>query len=61
MGTYSKYFQDNIYETDISSVAQRSTNEVLWDKFYIYSEPVINFCISKNFNVSISKIIANLS
>ena len=47
MGRYSKYFQDNIYETDISSVAQRSTNEVLWDKFYIYSEPVINFCIQK--------------
>ena len=61
MGTYSKHFQDNIYETDISSVAQRSTNEVLWDKFYIYSEPVINFGISKNFNVSISKIIANFS
>ena len=24
-GTYSKYFQNNIYETDISSAAQRST------------------------------------
>ena len=23
-GTYSKYFQNNIYETDISSAAQRS-------------------------------------
>ena len=24
-GTYSKYFQNNIYETDTSSAAQRST------------------------------------
>ena len=24
-GTYCKYFQNNIYETDISSAAQRST------------------------------------
>ena len=24
-GTYSKYFQNNIYETDISCTAQRST------------------------------------
>ena len=39
-GSYSKYFQNNIYETDISSAAQRSTK---WSFFarILYKS---NFC-----------------
>ena len=58
MGTYSKYFQNNIYETDILSAAQRST---IWCSFagvlYIFKACSISLHLELLQYVNIKEII----